>query len=41
MREIQGVENEVEGSILKYMTETEFRKQRRLRVFTHRLNYFY
>ena len=38
MREMQGAENEVEGSILKYVTETEFRKQRsRLRIFTHRL----
>ena len=37
MREMQGAEDEVEGSILKYVTETEFRKQRRrLRIFTHR-----
>ena len=40
MREMQGAEDEVEGSILKYVTETEFRKQRsRLRIFTHRLSY--
>ena len=40
MREMQGAEDEVEGSILKYVTETEFRKQRsRLRIFTHRLGY--
>ena len=37
MREMQGAEDEDEGSILKYVTETEFRKQRsRLRIFTHR-----
>ena len=37
MREMQGAEDEVERSILKYVTETEFRKQRsRLRIFTHR-----
>ena len=41
MREMQGAEDEVEGSILKYVTETEFRKQRsRLRIFTHRLLFF-
>ncbi len=29
MGQIQGAEDEVEGSILKYVTDTEFRKQRR------------
>ena len=28
MDEMQGAEDEVEGSVLAYVTETEFRKQR-------------
>ncbi len=38
MGQMQGAEDEAEGSILKYVTEAEFRKQRRRwLIMTHRL----
>lgn len=41
MAHMQGTEDECKGSILQYVTESEFRKQRRrCAIMTHRFNYF-
>ena len=42
MDEMQGAENEGEGSVLAYVTEPEFRKQRSRSPFCniHQLGYF-